>query len=101
MQILRNVGRQGSEGEDSEGTDDPDDPEYQKDTQSEDSEDSSVVLDDIVSDEEFQNIRQNAKRFKGDMYNSMNVPNRCVSEDFDCENETLRSLSSSSEDENA
>ena len=34
-------------------------------------------------------------------YKSMNVPNKCVSEESDFESETLRSLPSSSEDENA
>lgn len=93
-------GGNGSEGEYSEDTDDPDDPEYKKDTESEDSDDPDIS-DDNVSDEEYHIIKKNANKFKGNMCNSMIDRNRTVSEDSGCENENLRSLSSSSEDENA
>lgn len=88
-------------GEGSAGEGSEDDPEYLIDTESEDSDSSSSFPENNVSDEEFENIRKNAKQFKGDMYKAMNAPNRCVEESDDDESETLRSLSSSSEDENA
>lgn len=92
--------KKGGGEEGSEDTDDPDDPEYVKGTDSEDSDTESLMSHDNDSDPEGEAIRQNAKKFKGEMFNAMNAPNRCGSENSDLDDEILRSLSSSSEDEN-
>ncbi|KAL1827009.1 hypothetical protein ACET3Z_005421 [Daucus carota] len=92
-------------GGNDEFSDDTDegDPEYKESSETEESEDESFVPDEYGSDNEMNAIRENFKKFKQGLVDSMNIRNENVGEEseFDSENENLRSLSSSSEDENA
>ncbi|KAL8113628.1 hypothetical protein AgCh_020812 [Apium graveolens] len=83
----------------SDDTDDPDDPEYENVSESEESNEESEVPDnECGSDDELHAIRANAKKFKDSLYNAMNIPQKSPSS---FESQNLRSLSSSSEDENS
>ena len=92
-------------GVDDEFSDDTDesDPEYKRSSETEESEDESFVPDEYGSDNEMNAIRENCKKFKQGLVDSMNIPDENVGEEseYDSENEILGSLSSSSEDENA
>ncbi|WOG81872.1 hypothetical protein DCAR_0101027 [Daucus carota subsp. sativus] len=92
----------GGNDEFSDDTDESD-PEYKGSSETEESEDESFVPDEYGSDNEMNAIRENCKKFKQGLVDSMNIPNENVGEEseYDSENEILRSLSSSSEDENA
>lgn len=87
--------------DDDGGSEDRNDPEYMVETEESESDSEGLHLDDDVSDEELESIMQNKRKFKDSLYNAMNIPNKSPSEEYAYDSHTIRSLSSSSEDENS